>query len=416
MVNKIKKLFKHRFISSAFWMFVATGILNVGNYVYHLLLIILISSPKIFGELESAIALLYILYVPLTTISLVIIKFISAAKGRGDYEAINNLYSYFNKVFIVGGIGLILLILLFSSLISSFLHFSSVLIAVLLALTFGTSLLSTIVRSTLQGLTNFFSLVIINLLEISSKLGLVVIFLLLGYQASGGLAAFVLSGLIGYAVGYYFIRRSSISFGKGSINAKPLFLYAIPVFFTTLAVTSFITSDIIIVRHFFPGVESGYYSFLSLLGKIIFFASTPVALVMFPLVSEHHAKGEKYTHFLYFSLGITILFIIPLVVVYYLFPNLIISFFPNKNYNIVASLFGPISIFFGVYSLNSLLLNFYLSIHKIVPTILSVTAAIVQILLLYFFHVSLYQIITISIGVSSVLLITLLLYYPYARR
>lgn len=415
-MNLIKTLVKHRFISATFWMFVATGISNVGNYLFHLLMIVMISSPKIFGELESAIALLYILYVPLMTLSLVIIKFVSVAKGKGDDIAVASLYHYFNKRLLIGGVVLTLFIILLSPVISSFLHFSSLLMVVFLALTFMTSLLSTFARSILQGLTNFFSLAVINLLEVSAKILLSAILIYLGYQALGGLAAFAISGFVGYLVGYTFIHRAGLKNGSEVINSRPFIIYAIPVFFTTLASISFITSDILLVRHFFPGVESGYYSFLSLLGKIIYFAATPIILVMFPLVSENHAKGERYTHFLYFSLGITVLFIVPLVSFYYLFPDTVINLFPNKNYHSIAPLLGPISVFFSLYTLNAVFTNFYLSIHKIFPTVLSVVGAASQILFLYLFHQSLSQMIFISSIISFVLLVCLLLYYPYARR
>lgn len=412
----IAKLFKNRFISATFWMFVATGISNVGNYLYHLLMIIMISSPKVFGELESAIALLYILYVPLMTLSLVIIKFVSSAKGKGDDVAVASLYHYFNKGLLIGGTVFTLLIILLSPVISSFLHFSSLSMVVLLALTFMTSMLSTFMRSILQGLTNFFSLSIISFVEVFAKILLSVILIYLGYKALGGLGAFVISGLVGYLVGYFYVRKAKLKNSNEKIDPKPFIKYAIPAFFTTFASISFITSDILMVRHFFPGVESGYYSFLSLLGKIIYFAASPIITAMFPLVSEHHAKGERYTHFLYYSLGITFLFIIPLVSLYYLFPQIVINLFPNKNYGSIASLLGPMSVFFSLYVLNTVLTTFYLSIHRIAPTALNVLGAVSQIFFLYLFHQSLSQMIFVSTLTSFVLLICLLLYYPYARR
>jgi len=415
-MKHITKLFKNRFISATFWMFVATGISNVGNYLYHLLMIVMISSPKVFGELESAIALLYILYVPLMTLSLVIIKFVSSAKGKGDDVAVASLYHYFNKRLLIGGTVFTLLIILLSPLISSFLHFSSLMMVVLLALTFMTSMLSTFTRSILQGLTNFFSLSAISLVEVVAKIVLSVVLIYLGYKALGGLGAFVVSGLVGYLVGYFFVRKAKLKNSNEKIDPKPFITYAIPAFFTTFASISFITSDILIVRHFFPGVESGYYSFLSLLGKIIYFAASPIITAMFPLVSEHHAKGERYTHFLYYSLGITFIFIVPLVSLYYLFPQIVINLFPNKNYGSIAPLLGPMSVFFSLYALNAVLTSFYLSIHKILPTVLNVAGAASQILFLYLYHQSLSQMIFVSTSTSFVLLICLLLYYPYARR
>ena len=67
-----------------------------------------------------------------------------------------------------------------------------------------------------------------------------------------------------------------------------------------------ITMDLILVKHFFSDQDAGVYATLSILGKIIYFAASPVASVMFPIVAGKHAKGEKYFEFLLMSLLITI--------------------------------------------------------------------------------------------------------------
>lgn len=412
----VKNLFRHRFISATFWMFVATGVANAGNYIYHLVMNIMIHSPKIFGEIESAVALLYIFYIPLMTLSAVIIKFISAAKGRGDHAYIGNLYSFFNKILLIGGLIITGILLVVSPFISSFLHFSSIAMAIFLALTFMSNLLSTFVRSIIQGITNFFALAIINFVEVGSKIVLTILLILLGYEALGGIIAFAAAGIVGYLVGFLFIRKLKVKEQMTSINTRPLIKYAIPVFLSNLATTSFITSDILLVRHFFPGVESGYYSFISLLGKIIFFAASPIAFVMFPLVSEHHAKGDRYTHFLYLSLALMMLIILPLLVIYSIFPELVVSIFPRKEYAFIAPLLGSIGLFFGLYAVNSLLTSFYLSIHKVKAASMTLAGAFLQLILIFFFHQSLNQVILMSIISSFVLLLGLLLYYPYARR
>ena len=142
----------------------------------------------------------------------------------------------------------------------------------------------------------------------------------------------------------------------------------------------------------------------------------PISIVMFPLVSEYHAKGERYSHLLLASLGIMLLIIIPLVALYFLYPELIISLFPNNKYLTVAPLLGPMGIFYSLYSLNALITHFYLSIQKIFPTIIGVIAAVLQIIFLYLFHSSLEQMVWVSVAISSVLLVILLVYYPYARQ
>ncbi len=420
-MNKFKEKVTHimkkdPIFLATFWMFVATGFLNVGNYLYHLLMIILIKSPRVFGELESAIALLYIFYVPLQAVSLVIVKYISEQKGKGNTNKINALYGFFNKCLLIFGISVSLIIITFSSSISNLFHFSSIIIAVLLAFTFMTSLLSNLIRSVLQGVTNFFSLAIINFFEVTSKIVISVMLIFAGYNAIGGLIGFALSGLIGYCVGLFFIRKSHIATMHEKIDYKPIIKYGIPVLLTILATTSFITSDILLVRRFFSGEESGYYSFLSLVGKIIFFAVTPITLVMFPLVSEAKARGGKHSHLLLFSIVGMMTIMVPLVFFYFLYPEIIISLFLRKDYLIVAPQLGMIAVFFALYSCNVLFANYYLSLQKNKASFFVILFAVLQILLIYLFHESLAQVIQMSVISSFVLLISLLLYYPYAKN
>src|SRR5688572_28322626 len=128
LLNKVKS---NSFISASFWVFLGTGFLNFGNYLYHLLMGRMLGPDK-YGALEGAISLLYILFVPTITLSLVVVKYVAEYLGKKDKEDIQNLYNYlFSRILVYGSI-ITIVLLAASPFISSFLHLPSINIAILL--------------------------------------------------------------------------------------------------------------------------------------------------------------------------------------------------------------------------------------------------------------------------------------------
>lgn len=412
--NIIKKILQHKFISASFWIFISTGVVNIGSYLFHLVMARMLGVEQ-YGVLESAISFLYILYVPLITITFVVIKFTSEYKGKNELDKISTFYLYMRKkTFLLGGI-VALLLIGFSSFIISFLHLNSNAYIALFAIGFIASAVVALGRSILQGLSLFSDYAISSIVETIGKLGFAILLVYLGFKAEGAFIAIILAAIAAYLSMVLAVRKiptGKIPFSDG----KKILQYALPVFVATLSITSFYTTDILLVRHFFSGVDSGYYAALSVLGKIISYAVAPVILVMFPLVSENHAKGDRYSHYFLLSLGLTLIGSLVILSVYLLFPTLIIQLLFGKNYTVIAPSLWLFGVFITLYSLVNLLANFYLSIHKTKVAWAMAFVAILQIILISFFHSSIAQVIQCSIASMFLLVVGFLLYYPRATR
>lgn len=417
-MNLIQKIKNNKFLTSSFWVFLGTGFLNFGNYFYHLLMGKMLSVAA-YGALESLISLLYILFVPTLALSLVIVKFVSAYEGKSQAGSINKLYNYsLVKLVIYGGIFSVLIIFA-TPLISNFLNISDPRLVVGLSLIFFANLIYILNKSVIQGAVMFFKFGLLSFLETAGKLGFGVLLVYLGFSTSGAFLAVGIGILIALFVSYIYIKNFiKIKFDvKANFEKKnELLKFALPAFVTTLALTSMYTTDIILVRHFFHGVESGFYSALAVLGKVIFFAASPVILVVFPLASEYYAKGGNYQKYLIQGLIVTIIICLGITGIYYLFPDLIIELLFSPKYFVIAPLLGMFGLFIAVYTVCALFANFYLSIHKTSSSIIVLIAAILQIILISIFHATLQQVILVSISVCLVLLISLLLYYPHAKK
>ncbi len=414
----LKKTLSNNFISATFWVFLGTGFLNFGNYFYHLLMGRML-GVSFYGALESLISLLYILFVPTLALTFVIVKFVSRYKGKKDYASISDFYNYLLGKIILYGSGISVLLILFSPFIKNFLHLSSFLLVFLLSITFLINLVYVLNKSTIQGMSSFFNFSVLSFIETGIKLVLGVILVYLGFRVEGAFASIGIGFLLALFLSYYLIKsllKRKLSLTSSFPHKKELIKFALPTFVTTLALTSLFTTDVILVRHFLSSVNSGYYSALSVLGKIIYFGASPIVLVIFPMASESHANGEKYLKFLLWGFLITLFICVFITLIYFAESKLMVGLLFGPKYLAVAEYLGLFAIFMSLYSICSLLANFYLSIHKTMTSIPVAVAAISQILLIVLFHENITQVIYVSIIVTFVLLISLLLYYPRARN
>lgn len=411
----IRKIITSEFFRASFWVFLASGVLNAGNYLYHLLMGRML-GPELYGVLESVISVFYIVSIPFIPLTLVIVKFISAYKGKNDREAISSFYKYMVKKIIIYGSVATLILLFFSPLISSYLHLPNLYFSILIALGLFIGLFAVFIKGVLQGLFNFFALFVSNTIEILSKLTIAILLVYFGFKALGAFFALIASFLIGLLIAFLFIRRENFTAVKKFGESRQIIKYSVPVLLTSLGLTSLFTTDIILVRNLFSGIESGYYAALSVLGKIIFFATFPVTIVLFPLISGRHAGGKEYKNILLIGIILTLAISVIVVLIYYLFPAVMVSLLFGSKFLNISPLLGIFGVFIAIYSLCSVLANFYLSIYKTRIYIFVLGSSILQIILISIFHASLLQVISMSILSSILLLITLILYYPFAIK
>lgn len=409
----IRKIIAHKFFTASFWIFLSTGILNVGNYFFHVVLYRILGQSN-FGLLESSVSILYMLTIPIGTLTIVVIKYVSYYKGKNNLEAISHFYQYLIASTFRYGIVISVILLLLSPFLMKLLRIPSPLIIILLIGTFLIGILSNINKAFLQGVMNFFGITVSSISDVSSKLFFSIVLVLLGFGVGGALFGIILSSILSYFVSFHFIK--DLKPKKGDIaEKKEMLLYAIPAFFMSLAITSLYTSDIILARYFLPSVVAGSYAALSILGKVIVFGVSPLIQVMFPFVSENHARGRRHSHYFFLSLLFTSIGAVFITTMYFLFPKFIVGFlYATANQTIIKNA-GFFGLFMSLYAVCAVFINYYLAIHKTKPIIAVSIAATAQVAGIILFHNSIEQIIMVSIVTLFVLLISLLLYYLYEK-
>lgn len=404
--SKFIGLLKHPLFAGSFLMIGGSTGVNFINYFYHLIMGRVL-GPLGYGVLASIFSLLYIIsIVPMST-SVSIVKFISSAKNKNEISQI--YYSVRNLAFKISLIGGTLLIV-FSHSISNFLNINELTPILLVGPIIVFSLLWLVNQATLQGLLYFEGVVFPNVLGSVGRLVIGLFFVFLGWAVTGAVWGILLGYILAFLYSYILVRKHLTPKREKFFDITPLLKFSFPTLLQALAFTSIFTVDLLLVKHFLPPFEAGLYAALSTLGKIIFFAVTPISSVMFPIVSGRNSKGQSYKKVLYASLMATIFISLGIVFFYWFFPDLAIGVLFGEKYLLAQKELVLMGLFLAFYTLCYLLVNFQLSISNTRVVVLPVVAAILQIVGILVWHATVGEVIKVSLACMVLLFLSILVY------
>lgn len=386
---------------------------NAINYLYHLLMGRIL-GPVDYGVLASLYSVIYLIgIVPIST-GVAIVKFISSAKNQKE---VFQIYISLKKFIFHLAIVVSVIFFLFSPFIAGFLRISNFWIVSLISVILFFMLMTLVNQSTAQGLLKFSGSVIPNFISAVGKLGVGLLLIFLGYSVFGAIMGIVVAVILAYLYSYWFLNK--IFQNKKELvytyKLKRFFIYSLPVFIQALAFTSLFTVDVILVKHFLTPFEAGIYAALSTLGKIIYFASSPITATMFPIVAGRRSRGESYEKVFLLSFAMTLAISCLVVVFYWLFPNIAIGVLYGKAYLSASTELVWMGIFILFYTLSNILVNFSLSLGRTKIVWFPLLTAIMQILALWFWHESILQVIQVSLVLTMVLFFALAIYLGYNR-
>lgn len=402
----IRSISQSQFFRGGLIIFLGTNAGNFLNFLYNIAMGRLL-GPERYGDLGAILSLFILFGVPLAIFNLLLVKVVSDFFGKKDYRSIMGLRYYFTPRLFILGIIISSIMIWLSPNIGHFLNFESWLPIALAAVSFIISGISTINRAILQGTLFFLYLTLNGIVEMILKLILSIILVLANFGLTGVLFGLIISGLAGYLLSIVeinIILKVVKKEDKVMFTAK-IFKTFIPVLLATFALTAFFTVDIILVKHFFPPIVAGEYVALSTMGKIIYYAVGPFITVMFPLISSRVSSGLPYLAPLVVALLLSLTVSIGIIIIYILFPGIIIHTLLGRSYFGTIPYLGIFSFFITVYSLNSILTHFLLSVSYYKPLYFLFIASLLQGPLIFLFHGSLLEIIWVNIITSVVYLI-----------
>lgn len=385
---------------------------NILNFLYQSVMGKVLLTPSQYGQLSSLFAILYIVIIIPQSTSASIVKFASSAKNHNEAAFV---YLELKKFILRLAIVFSVVVILISPFLANFLHVE-LLNVLIIAPALFLNLIGLVNQSTMQGVLRFWGNVGPSILSTIFKLIFGVIFVLLGWKVFGAMTGMLIGTLFAYLYSRYLIGKFlAKNKPKGKFELSKFLKYSFPVLINSFAFTSFFTMDLVLVKHFLPDVSAGHYAALSNLGRIIFFAASPIAATMFPFVAGRHARSEKYFNFLLIGLLITTLVSFGVVGFYYLFPNIAIGLLYGSKYLVVSSELVWMGLFICFYTISYFIVSFFLSIDEIKIVILPLVFAILQIVLILIYHNNILQIIQISLVLMVILFVILFTYLVYNR-
>lgn len=408
------RFIKHELITGSFYIFLGSIVANFLAFLLNLFLARNLSYAD-YAIFSSLLSVIIIASVPANSLNTIIVKFATGYHAKNQTEKLKLLYIKFFKFILGISFFICLLFVALSIPISNFLRLDNLWYVVLTGVTVAAFYLNVLNGAFLQSLLKFSFISLVTSISGLVKLLVGVLLIYLGFRAFGGLWSIFFMTFVSFLIGFYPLRKIILLKVKNkdiSIKTDEIYSFAIPAFVTVLSLTAFTSMDVILVKHFFNPHEAGFYAGLSLIGKVIFYFTAPIPMVMFPLLVKRHSTGKNFNSLFYLALILVLLPSLTITVFYFLFPEVVIKLFlGGRDYLTIVKYLGFFGLYITIFSLVNVCVNFFLSLNKTKIAPVVVGASILQTVLIYFYHNNFYEIIVVSLAVSTVLLIYLLSYY-----
>ena len=406
-------LLKHELVTGSIYIFLGSIIANVFNLFFSLFMSRNLTVEG-FGILASTFSLISLIAIPAGSIIPTIVSFAGSHFAKEDYGSVKAFFLKIIKPLLMASIVMLFCFFVFAGYIGDFFKIEDRTIIVIIGISVAFAYIGILSSGLLQAKLAFKYISFTNLIGSISKFVIGAGLVFLGLGVKGAVWAVFIAGLIPSILGFIYLKSVFISkINKASkTNFKNILSYGIFSSFAMLGMTSLISTDILLVKHFFDPLQAGIYAGLSLVGKVIYFFTGAIGGVMFPLIVKKHAKNENYNNI--FKMAIAMVFIpsVFISIFYFLYPDFSISFFiKNEIYRSASDLLGLFGVFITIYSLITLFVYYFLSIKKTKVCIPVLTAALIQLLLITLYHSSLFTVVAISLSVALILLATLVIYY-----
>ncbi len=390
-------------------MLVATTISNASNFFFQIIVGRML-GPAEYSVLTALLSLFMIISVPTQTVQTVITKYASTFMAKKTINKISYLFSRSFKKLTMFGVIIFVLFFFIASPLAQFLKINSLTPIIALGSVVAVSIVTPVGRGVLQGMQQFSQLGANLIVDAVMRLSLGILFVFLGYKASGAIAASTIAGVVAIAIVF---RPLKYLFGnKGrpaDFDSSEIYKYFWPVLVTLFCLNLLTNIDIVLVKHFFIAKDAGLYSAASLLGKIVLFFPGAFAMVMFSRTSELHAKNSSSVHVLKKTLFIVLLLSIGITAFYFVFPTFIISLVFGKSFIGASSLLGIFGIAMTIFSITNIWIIYLLSVHDLKFILPLIVNTLILISLLWFIPLNPNQVIYVLIGAGASLLLTIMI-------
>ncbi len=390
MKNRISK----ELIGGSIALVIGFGMFNFLHFLFQFFMARMLDLSS-YGLLASMLAIAYITSIAVESIQTVLTKYSANEENKGKLK--NILKKSVKRAF-YPSVAIVVFYLILAVPLSAILKIDYLLLSTNSFVIFFAFFIP-IVRGIMQGKKRFFSLCLNLMSESLGKVILGVLFVYLGWKVYGAMAGIILGVVIAILFSIFQLRDILKSREKKSTSLG-IYNYAKPTFFITAIIIIFYSMDVLMARMLFSPEIAGAYAISSILGKIIFWGTLPVSKAMFPLSAKKEKNRGYRKNIFANAFAVLLIGIIAALILFYLFPDLIISIFSGKTIPAAISILFYTGLAFGIISIGNLIALYKLSIDKTRNYGLLFLFVILEICLLYYFSANILQF-TIAFITSS---------------
>lgn len=410
----IKRIKNNPFARNSLVLFAGTMSANFLSYLFHLMAGRLVSI-RVYGEAESLISLVSIISVPAAALGMIATKYSAKDKAENNVNGSFRLFKYLNKRVLQVGLPLFFLSIILTPFVSTFFNISGFIPFVSVWLLMFVSFFFAINNGILTGWQKFKETSWAAVWGAAFKLAVMVVLIKMGMALNGIIGSFVLGMVFSYIVSMFFLRfvfkkKNLTDTEEKAVSFSTIKSYVGPVLVGNLAISVLCNADMIMAKHSLGDIASGQYGALTVVSKIIFFATGVVATVLFSMSAESSHKKIDSTRILRQAFKIVAGLSVVAIFAYFLFPEVVLWFIFGGKYEAVAVYLGWLSVAVAFFSLTNLTFQFLLANHKTDVVWALLGSAVLFPFFLLFWGKTIFAIIGITIA-NQALALLLSLYY-----
>jgi O-antigen/teichoic acid export membrane protein len=324
---------KNSFLGFGFFLTAAQIVGGVFGYGYQILMGRML-LPEDFALFSALMASFVFLSAPMIAVSMLIARRVSGFKAHHSLFLVKSFFLHVNKLLFIFS-GLILLFFwVFAIQLQEYLHLPNAITLILFEAVLIVGIFNTLIHSFFQGLQKFIYIGAFGLLSVILKIILSIGFILANFDLIGALLGVFFSTVIVFVTGAVILLkqlpsqqvRSSFTFKLANL------IQIYPVLIAAIATAAMTQLDMVLVNWYFPPREAGLYAAASVLGKTILYLPGGLIVVLFPMVSELHAKGGSGFKIFRQAVIATIICSGAISLIYWTYGDFIILIFYGPNY------------------------------------------------------------------------------------
>jgi O-antigen/teichoic acid export membrane protein len=401
-------LFKRSFLTPASLFLISTMIVNAANYGYNLLLGRTL-TPAQFSEAGFIITILLVFSFIGMTFQVVATKYSIQLDGKERYA----FFVWIRKMAFIFGLCLFGSLFLVLNDVTAYFNLSDPIILIVLMGSLPIYFWLSVNRGMIQGQENFKTLSLSYQVETWTRF-VATFFILLNTNYEIGVIV-SLGIFISIHASFVVTKTNQNSLSSGGVLSSVLknkivwFLAITASYEISQVVINY--ADVMIVKHYFDAHQAGLYTSLSLIGKMIYFVTWMVVMLLIPKILKLKKMNQDYKSIMVKYVFTIALFAGLVTLGSFLFADLIVlNLFGNEYYEVSAYLW-KYALLTSLFALSNVFVYYFLSFDQYVPVAATIFAGCIQLLVFNLFNESLDQIINVQIVMMFLLFIFQWIYF-----